>query len=93
MAKTKVTFERIRGEGVDFVNIKIDDQLRNFVNDKAAVMLDRGAAVEVYWRMAGTPGAKLTIKYTVDGVQQTAVEDDEIEPHRTRTAFTFIVIP
>lgn len=93
MALAKVTFEWVRGEGIDFVTIKIGDKVREFENDKAAVMLERGKPAEVYWRMQGTPGAKLTIKYTVDGVEETAVDEDQIEPHGRRTAFTFIDIP
>ncbi|QXT37298.1 hypothetical protein KV697_08495 [Sphingomonas sanguinis] len=92
MASNHVVFKIDRGEGLDFVSIKINDTLLDFDNDQAGKSLKVGTPFEIYWRIQGRPGAKLTIKYTVDGIERIAVET-AIPTNRSRfTDFMFLTL-
>jgi hypothetical protein len=90
MALVRVDFARTLGVGVQFCSIKINDVLREFVNDEEAVELEEGKPFEILWRMAGEPRAKLTITCSVGGEVRKTIEDRISGDSARRSAFTFI---
>ena len=92
MANKRVVFERVHGAGLQFSIVKVNDVPLEFVNDKCSRLLPLGEAFEIYWRIQGNAGSKLTVKYSVDGTERTAFESQIPENSSRETAFKFLTL-
>lgn len=93
MAKVSVEFEREHGTGLEASSVYVNGEHLPFVNHKARKSLDAGKEFELYWRIAGSPGATFTVKYTAGGITKTIVDKDKIPSGNTTWSdFTFVML-
>ncbi len=93
MAEVLVAFRRIPGAGLKSSHIYINNKILNFQNNLGAVTLPLGEEFEVYWRIEGNPGSTLSIKYKVEEVEKSVVENSKIPSNRSRKSdFRFILL-
>lgn len=93
MSLLKVQFEKEHGGGLKSSSIYINGERLKFENMKAEIMLPAGEEFEIYWRIFGEPRSTLTVKYSVKGVTDTAVDGSRIASNRNRKSdFKFITL-
>lgn len=94
MAMVNVKFERFPGAGVVLSGVDINQDPLDFGGGNTDTkQLEVGKPFEARWKFSGSPGSAFTLKFTVEGVTKTVVENDKIpQNHLSKENYRFITL-